>query len=944
MLKPMHPLLLALLPLVALAAACPGRPPDIDDDRPEPGDDAGPGPDDAGPGDDAGPEPEPDAGPGPEVTALTHSGAYVAASVGDVLTSDATPVILAGTVGTIVDPLWFDLGGTDPILAAGLVAHDTSTATTRVYTSDDGLPTDAYFDVPELTATVPFFDLEWIDEGVTFAAASWSHVVRGVIDEADHHLSFTAVTLRAPGQSADAQVTSVVMSGGELFVGSDEGVAVLDPDTLELVRWLDLPAGLQWVFGLSAGQLDGDAVVALAGPVDGEATTAVLAHPGASATTGFTFDAGTVPTAVLGMNGAFLVGTLSTSAGGAIAILGHTIGDTNLDTWVAAGELVGDAGEVIVPAKLAYDAIGQRVLVGGQVLAGSLRGGGLVAIPADDVGGRLGDPVDLLERRDPQRGFLPATVDVLSVSARGDVYVAGRELCSETRLGRVPLVRLETYDRETRVARPWVSGVRAIVDDPASEETWLSLRDEIPGLRCEGIVVAQNVCRLRLDGSCEIYTPFVNEELQRYPVRIGASGIAFGDVDRQEMAIATRHDLTYVRVGNHSRSLATQFDPSISLDTTSVAWGDSGLWIGSEMAWENFNSPDIDDEDANARGPHGLAYLELADDARPTVSRRYVSQKPADTLSRDEVEGLPSNWVWDVLPLPGARRALVANGVERLARAYDHLQPNVSGQGVNGGLALIDDEVITTIPPPGGLAYEDTVDLAVADDGTIYALDSAIGILSVDVDNASAEQVLALSFATNERPQVLAILLDGSFVVGTNRGLRLYTPDGGFTPVDVAGGTGAVWSLRVLDDGVLEVGCDQGLLVVAVGGAALPAALGPEGPLARDWQPLDYGCYGEDGCPCDPGIGAECARDVTCEVDPGGLSATCHADDGCGGVVGCFCDETTRCDPGLVCGASNTCEEQPPVDTCAQDCSCATLSGCPDGMICQGGFAGFSCI
>lgn len=916
---------------------------------PEPG--HGPAPDagapvndtDGGPEEDAdaGPEAPPDAGPGPDVAAVLRTGAFTAGHVGDLLTSDASPLILAGTVGNAVDPSWLDLPGTDPVILAGLVVHDTSTGATRILGEADGLPSYAYFDGSAGEATVPLFDLEWIEEGSSFAAAGWSHVVRGTID-VEGALSFISATVRAPDLVVDAVVTSVVLAGGELFAGTDQGLAVLDPTTLEVSRFVDLTLGdLPWVWGVGRADLQGDTVAVLAGAPDGPATHVVVVRPGETTGSAVAFPAGTTPTALLGMQGGFLVGGASTTEGGSLHLLTETRDGVLLEPWALPDELVGDGGEPVVPVSLAYDAAGGRVLVGGQIFAGSLVGGGLIALPASIDAVRAGDAADVVERRDPYRQLVPAFVDVLHVDARGFVYTAGRELCSESRLGRVGLVRIEQHDRELRLARPWISGVRDIADDPLSDATWLGLRDEIPGLRCEGLAVDQGVCRLRDDGSCEVFTPFVTDELRRYPSSPGASSITFGDPARREMAIATRRDETYVRIGDRARSIATQLDPSINLHTTSAAFGESGLWIGSEMHWETFTDPSLDEEAINARGPHGLGYLEFDADGSTRTSRRYVSRKPVDSLVEDEIGGLASNWVWDVLPLRGPRRALVALGMERRDRAYDHLLPEPSGQGIDGGLALIDDEDVQNIPAPEGLHFVDVTALASDESGAIFALDSALGVVSVDLEVPSTSLVLPTDFPEDERGTALA-LLDGAIAVGTNRGLRIYSASGGLTLVDVPGGTGVVWDLEVMGPSLLAAGTDQGLVFVALEAGALPAALGPAAPLPRDWVPLDWGCFGNDSCPCDPGVGAECGPGLSCQFPAGG-SGTCQVAGGCGGEVGCECSENIRCAPGLICGASNTCEEQVQ-DICFQDCSCDTLSGCPDGMTCQGGFAGFTCI
>ena len=66
------------------------------------------------------------------------------------------------------------------------IRGNTSSGAVRFYDEGDGLPTHHYFDVFEdygvhATST---FDLDWIREDETFAAAGFHHVIRGAVDEA----------------------------------------------------------------------------------------------------------------------------------------------------------------------------------------------------------------------------------------------------------------------------------------------------------------------------------------------------------------------------------------------------------------------------------------------------------------------------------------------------------------------------------------------------------------------------------------------------------------------------------------------------------------------------------------------------------------------------------------------------------------------------------------
>ena len=96
----------------------------------------------------------------------------------------------------------------------------------------------------------------------------------------------------------------------------------------------------------------------------------------------------------------------------------------------------------------------------------------------------------------------------------------------------------------------------------------------------------------------------------------------------------------------------------------------------------------------NDRSPHGLGYIEFGEGVERASVLRYV-RKASDVGNIDRA-GLPSNTVWDVIPLSGTKHALVATGVERMYRAYDHLLPAESQYHVKGGIAEVNGDSIFT--------------------------------------------------------------------------------------------------------------------------------------------------------------------------------------------------------------------------------------------------------
>ncbi|MEW5854879.1 MAG: hypothetical protein AB2A00_39245 [Myxococcota bacterium] len=902
--------------------------------RTDGGTDADAGHDDAGSGPDGG-----DAGPGPTVSAQERLGVYLPARHRSMLTSATSSLAIFGMQGVPASPSWFGLTEMDPVVSTGLVVLNQDTGVVRLYTAADGVPEMVYHDdiYTYGAAPVPFFDLTWIEEGVSFAGASWEHLVKGVID-ANGNITFSSTTLRRDSSfTVDAKVTSVAVSDGELFVGSDQGVAALDPTTLEVLRWVELDpnVGAEWTYGMSAGTLAGPVISVVFGAPNEAPTRVALVRPGQATAEIHGVDNTTIVTTTLGMDGAILVGALNSDGTGRIHAILEAINGVEVTTWATQEELTTPMRGEVTPGKLAYDRTRELLLVGGVLEYGGT-GGGLVAIPTSPNGVRNDVAQDLMDPRDLYRHAIPDQVDVLAVDAAGRWLVGGRKMCSESRLGVVGTVRIEQENGELRVSRPYVSGVRSVALGPQGE-TWLGLRDEIPGLVCEGITVQQEACRLKADGSCEIFTPRTTPTLDFMWPLVGPAEIAFGDATRQEFAVATVRDALFVREGQVTQVIQTQFDPGLSLYLTSAAYGEPGaLWLGSEMHWEEYNDPELDEEAINDRGPHGLGLLEFSTEGRTTLSRRYV-RKASDSLQIDEVPGLPSNHVHDVLPLPGRRHALAATGIERLSRTYDHELKAQSELNVHGGIAVINDDQVSTINPPDGITLGDVTDLALAPDGRIFALDAEAGVLLVDLEAGTSSVFAAASWTAPERGLALAVDDSGRVAVGTTHGLLVLSPSGVPTRVAENRVHGWVWTLRFMSDGVLYAGTDQGLLRVALDGAALPTTLGPSGPQPRDPWELGLGCNFELGCECAPEFPCASGLECACGLD----GCVCQEPvTPCDGTAGCACTTSEECAGGFTCGAGNTCE----LDGCAATCGCTTLSGCPDGYACQSDPNGDTCV
>jgi len=902
----------------------------------------------------SGPTPGPNPHPAekPAVSALEQVGAYTPARPQAVLLGAARPIAIVGLVGvrTEVEGLFAPpVDGTE--VHGGLSVLDTNTGSVRTFTSADGLPLRNYqneFDHQPVPGTAPIFDLSWLAPDEAFVAAAWSHVVVGTF--AGDGLSFRSATLRAPGAGEDASVSRVAAAGGEIFAATDQGVAVLDPATLDVARWLDL--GPAWAMDLSAGDLGGPAVaVSVATPGAPAASRLVLARPGSASVEDVTLPDGARPTAIAGADGAFWIGLQGADGRGLVHALTPRVHTTLLvddslrtDAVIGADALaVGAApGKPFVPARIAVDEVHGRLLVGGSISSTTPgASGGVLSFPIEFGAPETIRSEPLLDRRWGDAALLPWQVEVLVSDARGRVWIAGRQLCNERKPKVTGLFRIEGVGNDARLARPIVSGVRAVTTDPVHGHTWLALRDEIPGMACDGVNVQQSICRLKSDGSCEVYTPRVNADESFFPTDVGASDIAFGDPARRELAIATSRDATFLRKGDQTHAIPTQFEPGINLRQTRASWGTSGLWLGSISEWSEMPDPEIDWEKVNDRSPHGLGYLELDDAGRTTLLRRYV-RVPSDSSDHD-VGGLPSNTVWDVLPLDGDRQALVALGVERWDTNYDHLLPEPTATRRGGGIARVNGDEVTAFGTPRGMVWGDVMGLAKGGEA-IFAVDADAGVFRIETGHAIrfADAAWAPARATS-----IAANADGWVAVGTTEGLWLFDADGAGQRVGDAT-VGRVWSLRFATDRLLHAGTDQGLVRVALNDTALPER-GPQGPLDRTVWQLDLGCDGGPGCACL--IDEQCAWGSACDCSAPSVCACLVTDlptgDAC--LEDCTCPVVGGCLDGYECvrviGGRQTCEAmEPPRDACLDDCSCEFDGGCPDGFSCDGEIGAGSCV
>lgn len=901
-------------------------------------------------------------------------GAYLPWTVSAILPGVASERLLVGTLVGIEDPVMHGAPPAEPMSGAwaraGLLDGDTSTGAVRVLDHDDGLPSMDYWQGEDYLgrSAQPITALVWVEPDRVFAGTANDRVFRGALGD-DGTWTITSATVMAPGQTYNALVGSLRAVGGSLYVGTNEGLAVLDGATLATTRWVPFEER-PWVTGIASAGTGANAWIAVKHGRVGEVADRIsVVRVGHTEVQELALD-GASPLSLLGVGNDVLLGVREANASGAIRRISFdALGVAGLTLAVSTEQLSTSSWGDFLPAALAYDPPRRRLYVGGRAVPSltSIRSGGLAWLPVAADGEITGNASNIVDVRDPYHDLLPDHIEDLAVDGRGRLYVSGGRLCSEFKLGRTPLLRVEGEGPTQRVVLPWPASVRTIAIAPHDGQLWLGLRSENPGLRCDGRNIVSGVCRLRSDGACELWTPRPNAGDAWMTPTPGVTSIAFGDPARKELAFATIREVTYVRLGDDASVWSTQLDPGISLQQTKAAWGaDGALWLGSEMRWSDY--PNMDEDAINARGPLGLGYIETRERGRRRYSRTDSDQKP------DDVPGLPSNTVWDVIPL-GPKKALVACGIERdhpMFGDMDHLFEPANRRDLRGGLAVVEDRTVSVIPAPKDVRFGDVVALAPAPGGTFVALDAELGLFRIDANAKTATRLKAATWQEPERALDVAVSPTGLVAVSTTQQVRFFSLDGaelGTWGTDL----GWVWTVHFTDASSLLVGTDQGLVRLTFG-EATPLSL-PAGPLLREPWPLTHECDGDEGCTCDEwhrcrgdlacGCGdnsCTCASPDPCVKDPGARGCACTEETRCADTLSCLCDESAKCacglDPASCADGACTCREASECPNgwscanrvcteefgdCVRNCTCATESGCPPGKTCQGGFAGFTC-
>ncbi|WP_373047066.1 hypothetical protein [Vulgatibacter sp.] len=928
---------------------------------------------------------------GPALGDREQLGAWLGAPPRAALVGNEKPLLVVGTSAVLFDPAHFgraEVPATTVELAVGLLVVDTSTGEARVLGEDDGVPVMRYGDasVNLGEAATSIFDLDWVTVDERFVAAGYQSLIAADV-AADGSFSFQHVKLRAEGKTADAVVFQTAVVGDLVFAGGDQGLAIASAENLEVQAWVDFGAPDRTIHALAAGMLAGEGVVAvLHGDTDAPVPNSIGLAKADGSFVSIPVPEGFLPTSAVVTESRALFGFMTPEKTGAIYQWKKNAEEVWTFEQVAGPMELTTDGEryPVVPGLLVHDPTRRELLVGGRIVQGAIGGpgGGLVYLAYTEDAGIYARATDILPKQEPYFEQLPWQFDVIVPDGKGSLFIAGRQLCNEHKMRQLPLLQLRRAEGAIELIRPWIDGVRSVAIDPKNGETWLGLRSELPGMACEGIAVSQSLCRLKADGSCLVTTPRVNADADFFAPMPGAAAVAFGDPDRNQIAVASVRDALFVQDGALSHAISSQIDPGLNLRLTAAAFDDEVLWVSSI-----FEHDKMYDEKVNDRGPHGVGLFQLNEEAKPKPVFRYVRTE-SDLQEEIDVPGLPSNMAYDVLPL-GKARALVALGIERVHQSYDHIIPAPAENDVGGGVAIVEAETVEVIAAPEGSAMRDVVALARGEGDVIYALDANEGIFTIDVEAKTAARWSTATWEAPVRALSLAADTEGHLAVGTTDGLHVFGADTGVTEAIVEMAAGYVWSVDFVAPGVLYAGTDEGLHRIAVGDRELPA----KGPATLDrWPfPLEVqicgtqgGCVctrssqcatgsdcactdagegfactcteadrcvaepGADRCACDPADPDPCVYQLECLTDErGNSSCEVPPPPPCDGTEGCPCSAEEDCAEGYECNfAFRLCQLAGGPQACMDDCTCTgentTQDGCPIGYHCQGQLGGGS--
>ena len=595
--------------------------------------------------------------------------------------------------------------------------------------------------------------------------------------------------------------TEAVLAGDTLWVATSGGLFALDPTTFAERDLLD-PSELGGLPGaLAADPATGDLYVVVLDESGVDGSVALVRGGSVVATLD--------PATVTGVGGArdVVFSASERVAYVAVASWHETYGgvvswDGTTATWIASeGELtegIDRSQRPLGTSVLALAEDDRMLIVGGQIRGtplGILEGGGLVYIdlsqlPSLAVGGLTTSGSGLAGEHVTALAYEPVS---------NATWIAAWNPCNERRLGFAGLDTVRFEAGKPRFGKPILGGVRGMA--MREGEVWLGLRDDQPGLRCQGLNIQQGLVALRSNRSGTVVDIPAPVETAWHPNRVGPSIILPG-ADDQLVLFAKRGDI-YIGTGTRAM-LQNPTGLGPALQTHDAVWQTADtFWFGGRASHNELDPPNLADV-----GPRGAARVTLVAGSIDR-STHYV-RATRDPAGPDTVTGLPSSDVRAIVPDGDA--VWLVSGIERFyAGEYDRNDGRpylLDGEQRLGGVTRVEADGTLQVIDAGPLVPDGRA-AALDASGTLHVLDAQNGLLRLEGDTFTSV-ALPVAVPAEAIPQTLWMGEGGAMVLGYDLG-ALVTLDGESEWLE---GFGFVWNAMQRADGVLLLGTDEGLLRV----------------------------------------------------------------------------------------------------------------------------------
>ena len=710
---------------------------------------------------------------------------------------------------------------------------------------------------------------------------------------------FTLNTLTVNGVETTPLTAALDREGGRanLWVASADGLLRLNPDTLAIEdRYDTTTLGSDSVTTLTVEPSTG-AVNAVVRFDDGTSQLVRLLDGIVTAT--LVPGAGEVPEGFFrdlawsSSEGA-LYATLSSwdaTTGGVIRW--DTVGQ--IDHVATEGELArGASGEAAAFGawSLELDEASSLLIVGGRINSegpvGGLKGGGVAWIDlsrSDDIELQItgltwlsddiaGDHVTALAY-DPQSGRTFASLHYP---------------CSEFRLGNAGLEAIAFVDGAPRFSSPVLSGVRDV--KVIGDKTYAVMRDENPGLACEGVNVQKGLVQLHEDHSGWVL-PISLSEPSSFNLNSYAA-VALDAWSEDKIVAGSRGDVLFLSTPSGAESLTPALDLGVSNKLYDVAWEDENTLWASGLATHQTN----DDANLADVGPRGAARIVLnATDEIESVTHYVLATRDAPGPST--VTGLPSSEVRDVVVTPNGETILIC-GTERVgASVYDRDEGEpfvLDGSPRLGGVASVSSDGAMT-PLLDGAAVPDGRAGAWGSDDALYILDAERGLLRWSDFVVDALELPA-DPPTGSTPHRLWMGADDSLVATLSTGAAIRLGGVEVFATDV----GHTWGVTERSEDVLWIGADEGLLRVYTQDVTPPAETLPPQGAAPPFKVLSraVACFAQDEA-CNTNANG-CCEGLVCGGS--GIVPVCVVESAQCLSLNTPCGGGDPCCAGLTCGGS----------------------------------------